>query len=154
MRHSSLAKSEVAARVLLVDDNRDGLLARKSLLEEQGFVLATATNGEEAFEALSKTTFDLMVTDFRMPKLNGIELIQRVRPLHPALRIILLSGFVDEFGLDEKSTGADMVIAKGANEISHLLRSVARLLARTVARRPPGSQKNAPSRPKTKSKSI
>ncbi len=154
MRHSSLAKSGVAARVLLVDDNRDGLLARKSLLEEQGFILVTATNGEEAFEALSKTTFDLMVTDFRMPKLNGIELIQRVRPLHPALRIILLSGFVDEFGLDEKSTGADMVIAKGAHEISHLLRSVARLLARTVARRPPGSQKDARSRPKTKSKSV
>ena len=152
MRHSSLAKSEVAARVLLVDDNRDGLLARKSLLEEQGFILATATNGEEAFEALSKTTFDLMVTDFRMPKLNGIELIQRVRPLHPALRIILLSGFVNEFGLDEKSTGADMVIAKGAHEISHLLRSVARLLARTVARRPPGSQKDARSHSKTKSK--
>jgi CheY-like chemotaxis protein len=152
MRHSSLAKSGVAARVLLVDDNRDGLLARKSLLEGQGFILATATNGEEAFEALSKTTFDLMVTDFRMPKLNGIELIQRVRPLHPALRIILLSGFVNEFGLDEKSTGADMVIAKGAHEISHLLRSVARLLARTVARRPPGSQKDARSRPKTKSK--
>jgi CheY-like chemotaxis protein len=128
------------------------LLARKSLLEGQGFILATATNGEEAFEALSKTTFDLMVTDFRMPKLNGIELIQRVRPLHPALRIILLSGFVNEFGLDEKSTGADMVIAKGAHEISHLLRSVARLLARTVARRPPGSQKDARSRPKTKSK--
>ena len=154
MRHSSLAKSEVAARVLLVDDNRDGLLARKSLLEGQGFILVTATNGEEAFEALSKTTFDLMVTDFRMPKLNGIELIQRVRPLHPALRIILLSGFVNEFGLDEKSTGADMVIAKGAHEISHLLRSVARLLARTVARRPPGSQKDARSRPKTKSKSV
>jgi|SRR5580704_11251190 CheY-like chemotaxis protein len=152
MRHSSLAKSGVAARVLLVDDNRDGLLARKSLLEEQGFILATATNGEEAFEALSKTTFDLMVTDFRMPKLNGIELIQRVRPLHPALRIILLSGFVNEFGLDEKSTGADMVIAKGAHEISHLLRSVARLLARTVARRPPGSQKDARSHSKTKSK--
>jgi CheY-like chemotaxis protein len=149
-----MAKSSVAARVLLVDDNRDGLLARKSLLEEQGFILATATNGEEAFEALSKTTFDLMVTDFRMPKLNGIELIQRVRPLHPALRIILLSGFVDEFGLDEKSTGADMVIAKGAHEISHLLRSVARLLARTVARRPPGSQKDARSHSKAKSKSV
>jgi hypothetical protein len=62
MRNSSLAKSGVAARVLLVDDNRDGLLARKSLLEEQGFIAVTALNGEEAFETLSKMTFDLMVT--------------------------------------------------------------------------------------------
>src|SRR5258708_6782428 len=137
MRNSSLAKPGVAARVLLVDDNRDGLLARKALLEEQGFITATATNGEEAFEALSKVTFDLMVTDFRMPKMNGIELIRCVGPLHPALRIIMLSGFVEALGLDEKSTGADIVIAKGPNEIPYLLRSVARLVALTVALRPP-----------------
>ena len=152
MRNSSLAKSGVAARVLLVDDNRDGLLARKSLLEEQGFIAFTALNGEEAFETLSKMTFDLMVTDFRMPKMNGIELIRCVRPLHPALRIIMLSGFVEALGLDEKSTGADIVIAKGPNEISHLLRSVARLLARNVARRPPGSQKDGHSRLKARPK--
>jgi CheY-like chemotaxis protein len=149
-----MAKLEVAARVLLVDDNRDGLSARKALLEEQGFITATAMNGEEAFEALSKTTFDLMVTDFRMPKMNGIELIQCVRPLHPALRIIMLSGFVEALGLDERSTGADIVIAKGANEISHLLRSVARLLARNVARRPPGTQKNPRSKLKAKAKTV
>jgi CheY-like chemotaxis protein len=149
-----MAKLEVAARVLLVDDNRDGLSARKALLEEQGFITATAMNGEEAFEALSKTTFDLMVTDFRMPKMNGIELIQCVRPLHPALRIIMLSGFVEALGLDERSTGADIVIAKGANEISHLLRSVARLLARNVARRPPGTQKNPRSKLKVKAKTV
>ncbi len=154
MRHSPLAKLEVAARVLLVDDNRDGLSARKALLEEQGFITATAMNGEAALEVLSKTTFDLMVTDFRMPKMNGIELIQCVRPLHPALRIIMLSGFVEALGLDEKSTGADIVIAKGANEISHLLRSVARLLARNVARRPPASQKNPRSKLKTKAKTV
>jgi CheY-like chemotaxis protein len=154
MRHSSLAKSGVAARVLLVDDNRDGLLARKSLLDEQGFITTTAINGEEAFEALSKVTFDLMVTDFKMPKMNGIELIRRARPLHPALRIIMLSGFVEALGLDEKSTGADIVIAKGPHEISHLLRSVARLLARSVARRPPASQKGALLQSKTKSKSV
>jgi CheY-like chemotaxis protein len=147
-------KSAVAPRVLLVDDNRDGLLARKALLEEQGFVLVTATNGEEAIEALSKTAFDLMVTDFRMPKMSGTELIQFVRPLYPALRIILISGLVEALGLDEKSTGADMVIAKDAHEVSHLLRSVARLLARSVARKPLASQKNGQPLLKTKSNSV
>src|SRR5216684_3822196 len=99
-------------------------------------------------------TFDLMVTDFRMPKMNGIELSRCVRPLHPALRIIMLSGFVEALGLDEKSTGADIVIAKGTHEISHLLRSVSRLLARKPPRRPPGSQKSARSQLKTKAKSV
>ncbi len=92
---------------------------------------------------LSKGKFDLLVTDFKMPKMNGIELIRRIRPLQPALAIILLSGFVDALGLDEKSTGADVVINKGAHEIPHLLRSVTRLLSRQPAKKPPASQKDA-----------
>src|SRR5262249_32422705 len=105
---------------------------------------------EEAFEAYSKGEFDLLVTDFKMPRMNGIELIRRIRPLQPKLPVILLSGFVDALGLDEKSTGADVVIAKGSHEIPHLLRSAARLLARNVTRRPPGSQRKL----KAKAKSV
>jgi len=151
MRQSSRLKTRVAARVLLVDDNRDGLLVRKAILEEQGFVLTTATNGEEALEIFAKGKFDLMVTDFKMPKLNGIELIRRVRPLDQALAIILISGFVDALGLDEKSTGADAVVNKGAHEIPNLLRAVTRLLAGTAPKRPPTSQNALRSRVKAKS---
>jgi CheY-like chemotaxis protein len=154
MKQSILQKPEMAARVLLVDDNRDGLKARRSLLEEQGFVITTATNGEEGLEALNKAEFDLMVTDFKMPKMNGVELIKRAKPLQPKLLIILLSGFAAALGLDERSTGADVVISKGNNEISYLLRAVSRLLARKVARRPPSSQKDARARPKAKAKSV
>jgi CheY-like chemotaxis protein len=154
MRQSSIVKAGVAAHLLLVDDNRDGLLARKALLQEQGFEITTATNGEEAFEVFSKGKFDMLVTDFKMPKMNGIELIRRVRPLQPTLGIILLSGFVEALGLDEKSTGADVVINKGAHEIPHLLRSVARLAARKIAKRPPVSQKSTRTNAKTKSKSV
>ena len=152
MKPAQTPKSRAATQLLLVDDNLNGLMARKSLLEEQGFVITTATNGEDAFEALSKGKFDLLVTDFRMPKMNGIELIRRVRPLQPGLAIILLSGFAEAMGLDEKSTGADVVINKGAHEISNLMRSAARLLARRVSRRPPASQKSAQAKSKTKSR--
>ena len=141
MRHSSTAKSGVGAHLLMVDDNRDGLLARKALLHEQGYVITTATNGEDAYEIFTKGKFDLLVTDFKMPKMNGIELIRRVRLLQPALGVILLSGFVEALGLDEKSTGADVVINKGVHEIPHLLRSVTRLLERQAPKRPPASQK-------------
>ena len=143
MRQSPIVKPVGSAHVLLVDDSRDGLLARKAVLQEQGFVITTATNGEEAFEAFTKGKFDLMVTDYRMPKMNGVELIRRVRPLQPALAIILISGFTEALGLDEKSTGADVVMNKGAHEVPHLLRAASRLLARKSARRPPASQKAA-----------
>jgi len=153
MKYASILKPK-AAHLLLVDDNQNGLLARKSLLEEQGFVITTATNGEEAFDALSKGKFDLLITDFRMPKMNGVELIRRIRPLQPALGVILLSGFADALGLDEKSTGADAVINKGAHEIANLQRWVSRLLARKVARKPPGAQKSSRSKPQAKAKSV
>ena len=151
MKRASISKAG-AAHLLLVDDNQNGLLARKSLLEEQDFVITTATNGEDAFEALSKGKFDLMITDFRMPHMNGIELIRRARTLQPALPIILLSGFADALGLDEKSTGADIVINKGTHEISNLMRSVTRLLARRVARKPPA--KASPAKARAKAKTV
>ncbi len=147
-----MAKAGVAGHVLLVDDNRDGLLARKALLQEQGLTVTTATNGEDALEAFTKGKFDLLVTDFKMPKMNGIELIRRVRPLQPELAIILLSGFVEALGLDENSTGADVVINKGAHEIPNLLRATLRILNKPVARKPPASQKSI--RAKAKAKSV
>jgi CheY-like chemotaxis protein len=153
MKRASISKAG-AAHLLLVDDNQNGLLARKSLLEEQDFVITTATNGEDAFEVLSKGKFDLVVTDFRMPHMNGIELIRRVKALQPALPIILLSGFADALGLDEKSTGADIVINKGTHEIANLMRSVTRLLARRVARKPPGAQKALPAKARAKAKTV
>src|SRR5436305_15349620 len=115
MRQSTTTRSGEGARVLLVDDNRDGLLVRKAILEEQGFVITTALSAEEALELFAKGKFEMLVTDFKMPKMNGIELIRRIRPLDQAVRVVLVSGFVEALGLDEKSTGADAVVNKGAH---------------------------------------
>jgi len=151
MKYASKLKSR-GARLLLVDDNQNGMAARKALLEEQEFVIVTAANGEEGFEALSKGKFSLLVTDYRMPKMSGVELIRKARALQPELPIILLSGFADAYGLDEKTTGADVVLNKGAHEIPNLLRTVTRLLSRQAPRKPPGTQKAL--KPKTRAKSV
>lgn len=131
--------------ILLVDDNRDGLLVRRSLLEEIGCCVQIAVNGEEGLKLFETSKFDVVVTDYRMPRMDGGELIRRIRVLDPAARIILLSGFVEPLGLTEQNTGADAVIAKSANEPAHLVRSVRRLVNRGV-RKPPGSQKSFRSR--------
>ena len=70
-------------------------------------------------------------------------MIERVRKLSPAVPVILLSGFVDALGLDEKSTGADIVIQKSANEVAHLMRSVKRLLNRKLPKKPAGVERPA-----------
>lgn len=116
--------------ILLVDDNANGLSARKSVLEELGHRIVTAASGAEALEQFIHVKFDLVVTDYKMPRMDGIELIARLRKQAPELPVILISGFVDALGLNEASTGADVVIQKSSNEVSHLVRSVNRLLRR------------------------
>ena len=126
--------------ILLIDDNRDGLLVRRSLLEEIGYRVKIAINGEEGLKLFEAEKFDVVVTDYRMPRMDGAEVIVRLRQLDPTARVILLSGFVDPLGLTEQNTGADAVIAKSSNEPAHLVRSVKRLINRP-ARKPPASQK-------------
>jgi len=117
-------------RILLVDDNANGLAARKSVLEELGYAIITCASGADALEHFDSHKFDLVVTDYKMPRMDGLELIGRLRKHTPNLPIVLISGYVDSLGLNEASTGADVVIQKSANEVSHLIRSVNRLLRR------------------------
>jgi CheY-like chemotaxis protein len=131
------------ANILLVDDSRDGLLVRRALLEELGYSVQVAINGEEGLKLFESSSFDVVVTDYRMPMMDGRQLIQRIRQLDPNARVIMLSGFVDPLGLTEQNTGADAVIAKTSNEAAHLVRSVKRLVNRGT-RKPPASQKNSP----------
>ena len=140
-----------SADILLVDDNRQGLIARRSLLQELGYNVTTAMSGDEALEVFPKQKFDVIVTDYKMPRMNGVELIRRIREMDGAVHIILLSGFVEPLGLTEETTGADIVIAKSAGEVGQLTRAVKRLLSHPPARKPAASA-NAPLRAKAQAK--
>jgi CheY-like chemotaxis protein len=135
------------ARILLVDDNANGLGARKCVLEELGHRIWAVSSAAEALEAFAEHKFDLVVTDYKMPRMNGVELIAEIRKQAPECPAILISGFVDALGMSELSTGADVVIQKSAHEVSHLVRSVNRLLRRKPARKSAGSE---PSKAKRK----
>ena len=134
--------TQPTAHVLLVDDNRSGMMARRSVLEELGYTTEGATDPRKALDMFRKAHYDLVVTDFKMPELNGMELIGKLRAEKPGIPVILISGFVDSLGLTEKNTGANSVIMKSANEVQHLVRSAARLLK--SPRKPARSEGGAP----------
>jgi len=142
LSQSPVMKTSLVAqpKILLVDDNRDGLLVRRLLLEELGFDVEIASDGEQGLELFEPGRFEVIVTDYRMPRMDGVELIRRIRKVEPQARIILLSGFVEPLGLTEQNTGADAVIAKSCNEPVCLARSVKRLQNRAL-RKPPVSQR-------------
>ena len=141
MRNSGSAKSSSSARVLLVCHNKSGLAARSAVLEEMGYEVTAASSGEEALEHCSKSKFDVTITDHRMGRMDGVELIRRIREAEPTARVIMLSGYMESLGLTEETTGADILLAKGANEVTHLVRGVARLLRAQPPRKGAASQR-------------
>ena len=81
LRKVSPTSSQKAAlgNILLVDDNKLGLSARKCVLEELGHTIWTASNGVDALEQFASRKFDLVVTDYKMPRMDGLELIAELR---------------------------------------------------------------------------
>src|SRR5579864_6184854 len=136
------ASTHDGATILLVDDNPHGLVARRTVLQELGYVIHTGASGAEALDLLNRHKVDLVITDFRMPNMDGVELIARMRQLRGDMPIILLSGFVEPLGLTEERTGADIVLSKSAGEVGFLIRSVRRLLNRQPPRKPADSEQN------------
>jgi CheY-like chemotaxis protein len=128
------------SRILLVDDNLHGLTARKLILMEQGFDVQVALSGEQAWEMFCLSTYDVVVTDFRMSGMDGVELIARIRASDSPAATILLSGFAGCLGMTERSTGADQIVCKGTREVQDLLRAVKRLTAHPPRRKGPRSQ--------------
>ena len=123
----------------MVDDNRHGLTARKAVLQELGYVITVCSDPEDAVNWIAATAFDLIITDYKLPHMNGVDLIAKVREVHPDTPVILVSGFVDTLGLTEENTGSDAVIQKSANEVHQLVRAVARLLRKKTPRKPASS---------------
>ncbi len=132
----------LASRILLVDDNLLGSCARKMILMDHGYEVETAESGEEAWDIFQTNRFDIVVTDFRMKGMTGLDLIQLIRNSNSPARIILLSGFAGCLGMTEVSTGADEVIEKSNKEVQELLRALKRLTSRPP-RRPAGSKTRA-----------
>lgn len=140
MKKSEVATQNEAFRILLVDDNQNGLLVRKSILEEHGFSVTALSSPEDALSEFKDSPFDLVITDYNMPKLNGTDVIRIIRESKPSMPVILISSMVDPLGLTERDTGADAVVPKSSTEVSHLLRAVNRLLRPAAPRKPASSQ--------------
>ncbi len=143
----SVCKRTMPERILLVDGNQMGLRARKVVLEELGCEVTAVGCSIAAFEAFCTQAFDLIITDYKMPKLDGIELIARVRERKPNIPIILISGFTEALGLNETNTGANSVIQKNSHEVVALTRAVTRLLALRPPKKPVRLQSTIVNRP-------
>jgi CheY-like chemotaxis protein len=78
--------------ILIVDDEPDVRDAVKRVLDRAGYTVHTTDSAAEAMAELERTRTDVVITDIIMPKIDGVQLIESIRKLFPAVRIIAISG--------------------------------------------------------------
>ena len=83
-------------RILLVDDDLYARELNAGVLIRSGYKVDTAVDGADAWKALSDASYDLLITDNRMPRVTGLDLIKKLRSEDMTLPVILASGTVPE----------------------------------------------------------
>jgi putative nucleotidyltransferase with HDIG domain len=121
---------ETSGHILIVDDEEPVRTLLADYLASQGYKVDTAANGLDALEALSAGRFDLVVSDIRMPGLDGMALLSRIRLMYPDAGVLLLTGCEDvSVAVDAMKTGALDYILKPF-QLPDVGASVERALAR------------------------
>jgi len=137
-------------RVLIVDDQREVSRLLKSALEtiEHGLEVYEAPSGEEAILESSRGKFDLLVADYRLPGITGIELMRKIKARHTQMKTILISGVTDAKSKAEvNKAGAEAFFAKPV-PMADFLDAVERLLGmeRTILPNEPATAEKTPER--------
>ena len=130
-----MTEARKASRILVAEDSDTQAKRARLVLEEAGFQVTIAVDGQAAWEVLSQDTIDMVVSDIDMPRLDGFELCVRVKadPRLAPIPFVLLTGRMDlEALVRGLEAGADDVINKAW--VPSLL--VARLTAILRGRRP------------------
>ncbi len=81
------------ARILIVDDELSILEVLKTLLSHEGHSITTSGDGKDALRKLKENVFDLLITDIRMPEIDGITLLQQARELQSHLAVIVITAY-------------------------------------------------------------
>src|SRR5690349_19576561 len=114
-------------RILLVDDEPAVREIGTALLESQGYEVLAAADGFEALNALKQSLPDVIISDLRMPNMNGFELLSVVRRRFPHLPVIAISGEFTGISVPE-SVLADAFFEKGHYAPNQLFERIAELL--------------------------
>lgn len=113
---AAIMSRQVAANILVVDDeaiSRDNLA---HVLRREGHAVHVAANGEEAIACIDATSVQLMITDMKMPGMDGLELIQRVQQRSPQTHCIIVTGYATvETAVEALQKGAFHYLAKPLN---------------------------------------
>ena len=122
-------------RLLVVDDVPEILEALQRKLAARGYAVFTAPGAPEAIKLLDETAVDLVITDMKMPRVSGLELIRYVRENLPDTEVMMITAYASvPDAVEAVKTGAEEYLAKPFTD-EELLAAVSRILEKLRARR-------------------
>ena len=96
-------------KLLYAEDNRLTAKEMTEILEEEGYEVVTTYSGDEAWETFERISPDLVLLDFRMPGLNGLEVFERIRQVDAEIPVLILSSYNEYCVPSLKSGTADFI---------------------------------------------
>lgn len=109
-------------RLLLVEDDKESGMAMNGMLTKRNMEVHSAENVEEAIKSFSTNTYDIVVTDIRLGKLSGIDLLRHIRRVNANFPVILLTGYDDiDSAINAVKLGASDYILKPLDDIDKLV---------------------------------
>ncbi|HLX11361.1 MAG TPA: response regulator [Bacteroidota bacterium] len=115
--------------ILVVDDEEALRTVLSSELASEGYVVDTASDGDEAITTLTGKTFDLVLLDIKMPRVDGFEVLKFIKKNSPVVKVIMLTAFADlKNAIESKKLGAEDFISK-PYDLVDLLTTIERVLS-------------------------
>lgn len=108
-------------RILIVDDDRRMLHTLMDILKFKGFAVQAAHSAESALQMLAETTFDCLLTDMRMPGMDGLTLYQRAQQFQPKLPVIFITAYASEEVIQQGLRAGALGVLNKPLDINHLL---------------------------------
>jgi DNA-binding NtrC family response regulator len=81
------------AKILVVDDEKDICMALNIILTKEGYSVKEAYNGEQALELIKRENFDIIMTDIKMEKMDGFEVLKQARQISPESTVVMMTAF-------------------------------------------------------------
>lgn len=116
-------------KVLVVDDEEALRTVLSSELVSEGYEVVTASDGDEAINEIQKQSFDMVLLDIKMQRVNGFEVLKFVKDKHPKTKVIMLTGFADlKNAIESKKLGAEDFVSK-PYDLVDLLTTIERVMS-------------------------
>lgn len=112
------------SHILIVDDEKNMLVTLEDILEDLGYDISTASSGLLALEVMRTKTIDVVLMDYKMPGMNGVETFREIKKIDPSVKLIFITAYYEENIINEALAEGVVGICHKPLDIPHLIECI------------------------------